>query len=486
MDALDLVPPPSLFIGGEWVSPGSDRLRTHTDPSTGQSTRSFAEADGKDVDDAVASARAALAGWTALAPVRRQALLVAVADLIEAEAPNLGALAALEMGQPVRSATAAAVHAASWFRYFAGWADKLEGATVPVAPGEVLDYVLPEPFGVVAAIIPWNGPVMSLAVKLAPALTAGNTVVAKPPLEAPFSSLYLAGLFVRAGFPPGVVNVVVGGSVAGEALCGHPGIDKISFTGGEVAARAVAKAAAQYHTPVVMELGGKSASLIFEDADPVLVGTLAARFGLQQNSGQGCFLPTRVFVHHSLYEEVVDQVVASVRDLTVGDPFEPATRMGPVAGAVTRDRILNVIDAARLRGDGELLVGGGVVEGLNEAGSFVAPTVFGAVDPASPLAQEEIFGPVLAMSSFETEQEAVALANGTRYGLAGYVWTNHLGRAHRLASALRAGSVSINSMATLPPGAPFGGVGASGHGLEGGRWGLSEFLRPKNVHVSLR
>jgi aldehyde dehydrogenase (NAD+) len=236
----------------------------------------------------------------------------------------------------------------------------------------------------------------------------------------------------------------------------------------------------------MLELGGKSASLVFADADPKVAGKLAARMAVAQNSGQGCFLPTRLFVQRALYDDVVERVVETADGFTLGDPFEPDTTMGPVAGEAACARILDVIATATKDGDGALLTGGGRPGGRLEVGSFVEPTVFGDVDPDSALAQEEIFGPVLAVIPFDDEADGIELANRNRYGLAGYVWTKDLARAHRVAAALDAGYVSVNGMAALPPGAPFGGWKASGQGVEGGRWGIEEFLRLKNIHVSLR
>jgi acyl-CoA reductase-like NAD-dependent aldehyde dehydrogenase len=484
-ETLEALPPPAFYVGGTWVTEAGAEVCEHVDPTTGRVSGPYLSAGPEDMKGAVLAARHALPGWSGAAPSVRRATLLRLADLIEAAAPELAAVMALEMGQPVRAAVAGATHAAEWFRYYAGWADKVEGSLAPVSPGRVLDYVVPEPYGVIGVIIPWNGPVISLAMKLAPALAAGNCVVVKPPGQTPFSSLRFAALCEQAGVPAGVVNVLPGGAQAGEALCSDPGLDKISFTGGGVAARAVAQAAADHHTPLILELGGKSASLIFDDADPRVAGKLAAVLGVQQNSGQGCFLPTRVFVQQALYEEVVERVVAAVERFTLGDPFDPTVTMGPVAGEAACARIIDVVRTASEREEGTLLIGGGRAGGELAAGSFVEPAVFRDVTPTSPLAQEEIFGPVLAIGSFEDEAEAIALANGTRYGLAGYVWTNDLGRAHRVSAALEAGYVSVNGMAALPPSAPFGGFRGSGHGVEGGRWGIEEFLRVKNVHVAL-
>jgi aldehyde dehydrogenase (NAD+) len=484
-DALALLPDGRLFVGGEWLERSSGGERTHHDPATGDVVGKHQVAGPAEVEAAVDRARGAFAAGALDDPVGRRALLLGLADGIDAAAGELAALMALEMGQPIRAARAGVLHAAEWFRYYAGWSDKLDGAVVP-AGRDVLDYVTPAPFGVVAAITPWNGPIVSLALKVAPAIAAGNAVVLKPSEQAPYSTLRFARVCEDAGVPPGVLNVITGGPEAGAALCGHPGVDKIRFTGGGAAGRAVARAAAEHHTPVVLELGGKSASIVFADADPAVVGKLAAVLGVAQNSGQGCFLPTRLLVERPIHDDVVRAVVAAVEGFRLGDPFDAATTMGPVAGEAACARILAIVDRARAEGDGTLLTGGRRAGGDLGQGWYVEPTVFGDVEPGSRLAQEEVFGPVLAVVPFDTEPQALVLANATRYGLAGYVWTNDLRRAHRVAGALDAGYVSVNGMAALPPSAPFGGWKASGYGVEGGRWGVQEFLRLKNVHVSLR
>ena len=480
-DAEAQLPKATSFIGDTEVV-GAAGTRTFVHPGDGTTYAELPLAGPADVDAAVAAARAAFPAWRALAPAARRDLLHRLAGVLRERADELAALVTLEMGVPLRASAAGVAQAAEWFAHYAGWADKIGGVTVPAAPGAVHDYTVPSPRGVVAAIIPWNGPVIASALKLAPALAAGNCVVLKPSELAPFSSVALAALLTSAGLPAGVLSVVGGGPDAGAHLVGHPGMDLVSFTGGDRAGREVGRAAADRHLPAVLELGGKSASLVFDDVDPVRAGKLGLTLGAVQNSGQGCFLPTRLLVQRASYDAVLDALVLAAGKVRIGDPFEPGTSMGPVVSEAAAERILGVVEAARERGDGRLLAGGTRVD---RAGSYLAPAVFADVDPASPLAQEEVFGPVLAVTPFDDEDEAVALANGTRFGLAGYVWTADLARAHRVAGQLDAGYVSVNGMAGLPPGAPFGGWKASGHGTEGGLDGLREYLRTKNIHVQL-
>jgi aldehyde dehydrogenase (NAD+) len=481
--AINALAPAAAFIDGQWRD-GGGAAHTHRDPATGEELKSWSLPGAGEVEDAVAGAVAAQAPWSERSPAARRDLLLALANVVDAQSDTLAALVSLEMGMPLRASQAGVGAAAEWFRHYAGYADKIEG-TVPAvgAPGGGLDYTRRSPYGVVAAIIPWNGPVMALALKVAPALAAGNAVVLKPSETAPFSSLYFGSLVCAAGLPAGLVNVVPGGPDVGARLCADENIAMISFTGGGVAGRAVAEAAAARHVPTVLELGGKSASLVFPDADLDKTAKLSAILGISQNSGQGCFLPTRLLVHESVYERVLAGVVAAASKFRLGNPFDPTTSMGPVVDEKSADRILAVIDAARARGDGRLVHGGSRVSGELAAGNFIEPTIFAGVDPDSPLAQDEVFGPVLSVIEFADEAAAIEIANNTRYGLAGYVWTTDLGRAHRVAEALAAGYVSVNSMAALPPAAPFGGWKDSGHGVEGAQAGLDEYLRVKNVHV---
>jgi aldehyde dehydrogenase (NAD+) len=482
--ALAALPPTAAYIDGKWYQPTGGERHCHVDPSTGRELGTWTLPAPADVDVAVASTEKAQKQWWALKPSARRDALTRLGQQVEAHSSVLASLVTLEMGMPYPASVAGVLAAAEWFRHYAGYADKIEGK-VPsvVGPSAGLDYTRHAPYGVVAAIIPWNGPVIALALKVAPALAAGNGVVLKPSELAPFSSVYFASLMTSAGLPAGIVNVVPGGPEVGAALCADPRVAMISFTGGGAAGRKVSEAAAARHVPAVLELGGKSASIVFADADVRRVSKLAAILGVAQNSGQGCFLPTRLLVERSIYDDVVAGVVAATKTFRLGDPFDAATTMGPVVDATARSRIAGVIDRAAERGDGRIVAGGSKgPEGLTE-GTFLEATVFADVDPASSLAQDEVFGPVLSIIAFDDEQQAIAIANGTRFGLAGYVWTHDLGRAHRVAEALDAGYVSINSMAALPPGAPFSGWKESGHGVEGGRGGLQEYLRVKNVHI---
>lgn len=482
--ALAALPPTAAYIGGDWHQPIGGHLHRHVNPATGEELGTWTLPTVADVDIAVASTVRAQKDWWAMAPAARRDALTRLGQQMEDHSRVLAALVTLEMGMPYRASLAGVLAAAEWFRHYAGYADKIEGAVPPVVgPVAGLDYTRHAPYGVVAAIIPWNGPVIALALKVAPALAAGNGVVLKPSELAPFSSLYFATLLNLAGLPAGIVNVVPGGPEVGAAVCADPRVAMISFTGGGAAGRKVSEAAAARHVPVVLELGGKSASIVFADADVRRASKLAAILGVAQNSGQGCFLPTRLLVERSIYDDVVAGVIVATKTLRLGDPFDAATTMGPVVDATARSRIAGVIDDAAQRGDGTIVAGGSQDPDGLPVGRYVAATVFADVDPASPLGQDEVFGPVLSIIAFDDEQEAITIANGTRFGLAGYVWTRDLGRAHRVAEALDAGYVSINSMAALPPGAPFGGWKDSGHGVEGGRGGLQEYLRVKNVHV---
>lgn len=484
IDGIELrLPAGGLLIGQEWVEPPSRGRREHINPATGTPLASFVMAGPDEVDAAVHAARAAFPGWRDLAPVERRDIISRIAQLLQDHDPELGLLRTLELGAPRKRKRGRSM-AAEYFAYYAGWPDKLEGRLVPTGPG-ALDYTRPEPYGVIAVIIPWNGPTVAAGMKVAPALAAGNCVVLKPSEFGPLAALRFAEICLEAGLPPGVLNVVTGDGEAGDALVRHPGVDKISFTGGIATARRIMAAAADHLTPLTLELGGKSAAIVFADADLEAAAQIGVMTSIGSLSGQGCVLPTRMLVEDSVYDHMQDLVVDAVSAMPVGDPFTDGVQVGPVINAAACERILGMIDRARSESAGELLVGGYREGGELAAGFFVAPTVFGEVDNASSIAQDEVFGPVLCLERFSDTAEAVALANNTRYGLGGIVFTRDFGRAHQVAAGLDAGFVGINAFPPMPPNAPFGGVKQSGFGREGGEAGIQEFLRIKNVYADL-
>ena len=481
---LDVLPDTRPLVAGERLDPSGGAVHPHVYAATGRVTAEVALGGPREIDAAVAAGRAALPRWRALAAPERRAILTRAAQLVLADAERLSAIQTLETSLPIQFARGVPAVAADHLAYHAGWSDKVGGEVVTTWPGPALDYTVEEPYGVVAVIVPWNSPLVSMAQVAGAALAAGNCVVLKPPELAPFTSLRVGELFGEAGLPAGVLNVVPGGAGAGEALVRHPGVDKIHFTGSGATARRVLAGAQEHLTPVALELGGKSAHVIFADSDPKAAARHALS-GLLIGSGQGCVNGTRVLVERPIYEQVLEHAVARLRRLPVGDPMRADTVLGPVITEVACERILGVIGRARQEGSGLLVTGGERLGGDLAPGYFVAPTIFGDVDPASELAQDEIFGPVLAFAPFDTLQRALDLANGTRYGLAAYVHTADVRRAHRVAAGLEAGNVWVNGFYGVAPSMPFGGNKQSGHGRVGGRAGLREFTRPKNVWLAL-
>jgi len=481
---VELIPEPHLLVGEERLREASGGRTAHIYPATGQPTGDVLLAGPAEVDLAARRARKATAVWRAMPPHERRDALLRLADLVLANAEELAALTTIEIGLPRQLADQTPRLAADFLRYNAGWLDKIGGEVVPAWPLRALDYTLDEPYGVVGLIVPWNGVLVAMGQLLGPALAAGNTVVVKPPPLAPFVALRVGELALAAGIPPGVVNVVPGDAAAGEALISHPEVDKVHFTGSAATARRVLAVAAEHLTPVGLELGGKSPHLIFADADLRFAARLAMT-GAVALSGQGCANGTRVLVEASVYDDVVATLTARLRRIPVGDPLDPKTMMGPVVSEAACQRILDTVARARDTGAGKLVLGGERLGGDLAGGFFIGPTVFVDADPTSELAQEEIFGPVLTVAPFRAEDEAIELADSTRYGLGAYVHTNDLRRAHRVSHALRSGSVWVNGAPGVLPSAPFGGVKQSGSGRIGGISGVREFLRPKNVWISL-
>jgi aldehyde dehydrogenase (NAD+) len=473
-----------LLIGGEFVDGVEGRTIEVFDPHDGSVIAEVAEAGAADVDRAVAAARRAADGWRATPAAERGRLLLRLADAIEARADELALLETRDTGHPLRDTTGLDVpRTAATFRYFGGMADKHQGTVVPVERG-FLNYVTREPLGVVGQIVPWNFPLMFTSWKMGPALAAGNTVVLKPAELTPMSALRVAELVTEVGFPPGVVNVVPGyGPTAGQRIVEHPDVAKVSFTGSTAVGRGVVTGSAGNLKQVHLELGGKGANIVFPDADlPVAVGGTA--FGIFHNQGQACIAASRLIVHHDVADEFLDRLIALARSIRLGDPKDPATEMGPLTSPGHRDRVLSYIKLAVDDG-GEVLTGGRPPTAPDlSRGCYVEPTIVRA-EPSHRVAREEVFGPFMTVHRFTTEEEALAIANGVEYGLGGGLWTRDLSRAHRIAGALRAGMVWVNSYKRVNPGSPFGGVGASGYGREMGFEAMREYTEARSVWINV-
>jgi aldehyde dehydrogenase (NAD+) len=476
--------PKKLLIGGKWVPAKSGRTFETVNPATEEVLTLVADSDKADVDEAVKAARKAFEEGKRpkVGPHERTRSLLKIADLIEEHADELATLETLDNGKPLsQSRTIDIPKAAETFRYYAGWCTKIYGETNPSDPS-MFNYTLREPVGVCGQIIPWNFPLLMAAWKVAPALACGNTVILKPAEQTPLTALRLGELILDAGLPEGVINIVTGfGPGAGSSIAEHPDIDKVAFTGSTEVGKLILHASEGNLKRVSLELGGKSPNIIFRDAD-LESAVPSAALGVFYNSGQVCTARTRIFAERGIYEDFVDKLVKTSADVTVGDPFDPKTKMGPLVSKDQFERVVSYVEVGKQ--EAARVAAGGKALGANK-GYFVAPTVFADVDNRMRIAREEIFGPVAAVIPFKDEHDAVLQANDTIYGLAASVWTRDISRAHRVARAIKAGTVLINCHGGSDAISSFDGYKQSGFGRELGVHSLELYTQVKSVYCKL-
>ncbi len=473
-----------LFIGGEFVEAERGGTIEVLNPHDNSRLAEVAQATEADVDKAVAAAAKAFPGWRDTNAADRGRLLSKLADAIEDSLPELAQIESLDTGHPIRDTRNLDVpRTVAVFRYFGGIADKLQGIVIPVEQG-FLNYVVREPLGVVGQIVPWNFPVMFTSWKMGPALAAGNCVVMKPAELTPLSSLKIAELARAAGFPPGVVNIIPGyGNVAGQYLVAHPQVQKIAFTGSTVTGRKIVEASAGNLKRVQLELGGKGANIVFDDAD-LNAAVNGSAFAIFHNQGQACIAGSRLLLHEKIADRFLERFLKLASSIKLGNPLDPTTEMGPLTSMQHRDRVLNYCKIAREQG-GEILIGGKPPAGDDlSKGCYVEPTVVRA-RPDDRVCQEEVFGPFVAVTTFKDDDEVIATANNTGYGLGGGLWTNDLTRAHYVARNMITGMVWINCYKRFNPGSPFGGVRNSGYGRDMGFEAMTEYTTPKSVWVNV-
>jgi aldehyde dehydrogenase (NAD+) len=474
-----------MLIDGKWLEAASGKSFETFNPATGEVLATVAEGDAEDIDLAVAAARRAFEGpWSKVKPFERQNLLLKLADLVDKHFEELADLDTLDMGAPMSRTRGSRLRAVGMLRYYAGQTTAIHGETIENSlPGEIHSFTLKEPVGVVGAIIPWNGPLTATIWKIGPALATGCTVVLKPAEEAPLTPLRLAELCMEAGVPPGVVNVVPGyGETAGAALAAHRDVDKVAFTGSHLTGQKIIQASAGNLKRVSLELGGKSPDVVFADADldAAVPGAAMAVFA---NSGQICSAGTRLFVERKIYEEFSQRVADFGKTLKVGDGRDPDVQVGPLVSVEQLDRVTGYLSIGRQEGARPLSGGERLTEGALSKGFFVPPTVFADVKDEMRIAQEEIFGPVISAIPFDDIEEVIGRANRTGFGLGSGLWTRDVTKAHRLAKAIRAGSVWINCYQAMDPAVPFGGYKMSGYGRESGKQHVEEYLNVKSVWI---
>lgn len=473
-----------LFINNEFVDAADGATFDVFNPFDNSLLAKVAEARPADIDRAVAAARKAFPAWAAVSPSDRGVLIGRLADAIERDRDNLSLIESLDTGHPIRDTRNLDVmRTVATFRYFAGMPDKNEGTVIPVDTG-FLNYVTRVPVGVVGQVVPWNFPLMFTSWKLGPALAAGNCVVMKQAELTPLSTLRVAELAREVGFPPGVINVVPGyGHVAGQCLAGHPGVDKISFTGSTATGRRIVQASAGNLKRVQLELGGKGANIVFDDAD-ITNAVNGSAFAIFHNQGQACIAGSRLMLHEKIADRFLEHFLKLAASIRLGDPLDPTTEMGPLTSKMHQERVLNFCKVAKSEG-GEILLGGKAPSAAAlQAGCFVEPTVVRA-KLTDRVCQEEVFGPFVTVSTFRDDAEVLAMANNTLYGLGGGLWTSNLQRAHLMARHMEAGMVWINCYKRFHPGSPFGGIKDSGYGREMGHFAMHEYTEPKSVWVNV-
>ena len=473
------------YIDGAWSAPTSGRHFDTVNPYTGEAWAQIAEGDGSDVDRAVAAADAAFQGeWSQLTATARGKLLYRLADLIEAEAGHLAEIEVRDNGKLLAEMGGQTRYIAEWYRYYGGLADKLQGAVIPTDKPAFFNYTKYEPLGVIAMITPWNSPLLLLAWKLAPALAAGNTAVIKPSEFTSASTLEFVQLIEKAGIPPGVVNVVTGfGRETGAALVAHPDVAKVAFTGSDLSGQKIYESAAGDIKHVSLELGGKSPNIVFDDADQE-AAVMGAISGIFAASGQTCLAGSRLLLHESIHDRFVERLVEVAKQARIGDPMQAETNVGPITTAPQYQKVLEYIDIAKNEG-ATCVLGGEPYDGPGaQGGQFVQPTIFTGVRNDMRIAQEEVFGPVLAVIPFRDEEEAVAIGNDVEFGLAAGVWTGNIGRALRMSDRLRVGTVWVNTYRAVSFTTPFGGFKRSGLGRENGLEAIKQYCDTKSVWIA--
>ena len=482
MKNMNSLPHYRMFIDGEWTEGGSGQIMTSENPANGKAWATFACADEADVNRAIEGAAKALddAAWREMTQTARGKLLYRLADLIEREAQTIGKVETTDSGKLLAETASQTAYVADYYRYFAGLADKIEGAVLPIDKPEMHVFTRREPIGVVAAIVPWNAQMFLTATKLGPALAAGCTIVLKASEIAPAPMLEFARLIEEAGFPAGVVSVITGDAQnCAIPLTRHPRIDRIAFTGGPETARHVVRNSAENFAVTTLELGGKSPIIVFDDADPdsAANGLIAGNFGA---SGQSCVAGTRGLVHRSIMQELVSKIREKSEGIVVGDPLEADTHVGPLCTHAQIEKISATLEAARKQG--AIVHFGG--EPVDRPGNYMAPTLVECHSPETETLKIEMFGPVMSLLPFDTEEEAIALANSTVYGLGSGIFTQNLARAHRVSARIRSGICWINTYRAVSPIAPFGGFNQSGYGREAGLESINDYTRTKTVWIN--